>query len=78
MKNLKNDIEKCKTEKQLYKILDKYNLKVIRDDSIEVGCFSVWLDSFTRIYKPCNSKFMKLQRWSKCKFEYSGTPVFFG
>ena len=74
---LKEKIERCKTEKQVRKILTENNIPIIRENTNEVGCFSVWIDEFTRIYKPCSSKTMKVQRWEKVEIKYSGIPTFF-
>lgn len=71
-------IENCRTSRQVYDFLKINNFRVFRDDSEEAGCFSIWLDDVTRIYKPCNSKTMRIQYWNKVKMEYSGIPTFFG
>ena len=76
--NMVKQIEACKTGRQVYDLLDVNCFKVFRNDSDEVGCFSVWLDETTRIYKPCNSRTMKVQNYRKIKMEYSGIPVYFG
>ena len=73
---IKAQIEKCKTKKQVMKVLDKYNIPIIRDNSEEVGCFSIWIDEYTRIYKPLHRN-MTVQKWRKVNMEYSGIPVFF-
>ena len=70
-------IERCETSKQVYDLLDANLIRVVRNDSDDVGCFSIWLDDSTRIYKPYKSKTMKVQNWTKVDMEYSGTPVFF-
>ena len=75
--NLKALIEQCTTKKQAMKILKENHIDIIKDDSEEVGGFSVWIDELTRIYKPVRGK-MKVQRWYKTEFKYSGIPVFFG
>ena len=74
---IKKKIEQCKTRKQVMEILKQNNIRIIRDNSEEVGCFSVWIDEFTRIYKPLHMN-MKVQAWSKVDMNYSGVPVFFG
>lgn len=76
--DIRKEIEQCKTPKQVFAVLEKNNLRVWRDDSDEVGCFSIWLDEKTRIYKPHGWKTMAFQTWTKSKMEYSGVPVFFG
>ena len=75
---IRKEIEKCKTPMQLDDVFNRYNIRIERNDSIEVGCYSIWLDETTRIYKPHNSKTMKVQTWHKVKMDYSGIPVFFG
>ncbi|MBR1561214.1 MAG: hypothetical protein IJ646_13335 [Clostridia bacterium] len=62
----------------MYDLLDINCIKVVRNDSEEVGCFSIWLDDTTRIYKPHKSKTMKVQNHSKVEMKYSGIPVYFG
>jgi len=74
---VKNEIEKCRTKKQVMDILRKNHTNVIRDTSDEVGCFSVWVDETTRIYKP-KGRNMTVQKWNKVNMSYSGIPVFFG
>ena len=76
--NMVKAIESCNTSKQVYDLLDINCFKVARNDSADVGCFSIWLDETTRIYKPCNSRTMMVQNWSKVNMEYSGIPVYFG
>ena len=73
---IKEQIEQCKTKRQVMEILKKNNIQVVRDNSDEVGCFSVWLDDFTRIYKPFRGN-MKVQKWRKVDMNYSGVPTFF-
>ena len=74
---IKKKIEQCKTRKQVMEILKQNNIKIVRDDSDDVGSFSVWIDEFTRIYKPIHRN-MKVQTWRKVDMNYSGVPVFFG
>ena len=74
---IKKKIEQYKTRKQVMEILKQNNIRIIRDNSEEVGCFSVWIDEFTRIYKPIHRN-MKVQTWRKVDMNYSGVPVFFG
>ena len=74
---IKKQIESCKTKKQVMEILKRNNIKIIRDNSDEVGCFSVWIDELTRIYKPMHRN-MKVQTWKIISMSYSGVPVFFG
>ena len=74
---IKNQIEKCKTKKQVMEILRKNHIDILRDNSEEVGSFSIWIDEFTRIYKPFHRN-MKVQTWRKMDMNYSGVPVFFG
>ena len=49
---LKEKIEKCTTEKQVRRVLAENRIRIIRDDTEEMGRFSVWIDSTTRIYHP--------------------------
>lgn len=74
----KKAIESCSTGKQVAKVLAKYNVKIARDNSEEVGCYSIWLDDTTRIYKPARSTKMILQIFHKVCCTYSGIPTFFG
>lgn len=73
---IEKKIEHCKTKKQVMEILKQNNIKIIRDNSDDVGCFSVWIDEFTRIYKPLHRN-MKVQTWRKVDMNYSGVPVCF-
>lgn len=75
--SIKNEIEKCKTGKQVLAILKRNEIKIIRDDSEDVGCFSIWIDPLIRIYKPRRGS-MKVQKWEKVTLKYSGIPTFFG
>ena len=74
----KNEVEACKTRTELMKVLKKYKREVIRDNSKEVGCFSIWIDDTTRIYQCKRGQRMTLQTWKRVKMEYSGIPTFFG
>lgn len=81
MNKMYEEIEACKTEKQLKEVLNKYDIKVVRDDSEEFGTVSVWIDENTRIYKPYRRKgtpepFMKVQKWQRIEAKYSGAPMF--
>jgi hypothetical protein len=78
MEKLKADVEKCRNRAEVEKVIKKYGFTIQRDDSQEVGCFSVWLGDTIRIYKPSHGKKMIFQRWAKTSFKYSGIPVFFG
>ena len=73
---LKNKIESCTTRKQLEKVLKAEGLKITKDTSAGKN-LSVWINEFTRIYKPYKSKTLKVQTWKKVEFKYSGIPVFF-
>ena len=33
---------------QCIKILDKYNLTVMKNNTDEVGCFSIWINEYTK------------------------------
>lgn len=73
---LKEKIEKCTTEKQVRRILVANGIRIIRETTSDVGCFSVWIDQFTRIYKPHKRKFMSVQVWRPVDMTYSGAPMF--
>ena len=73
---LKEKIEKCTTEKQVRRILVANGIQIVRDTSSEVGCFSVWIDRLTRIYKPHKRKYMAVQVWRPVDMTYSGAPMF--
>lgn len=73
---LKEKIEKCTTENQVRRILAAHGIPIVRETTQEVGCFSVWLDNFTRIYKPHQRRFMKVQKWQRVSLGYSGAPMF--
>lgn len=75
---IKKKIESCRTANQVRKILDKNHIRIIRDNTEEMGAFSVWIDETTRIYKPYRSKTMKVQTWTRQEtIKYSGIPTFF-
>ena len=76
-KALKEKIERCTTRKQVMKVLAENNLKVYKDTTDEMGRFSIWIDKFTRIYQPYRQRNMKVQKWQKVEFSYSGIPTFF-
>lgn len=73
---LKAKIEKCATGKQVMRILTANNIRIVRETTSEVGCFSVWIDSVTRIYKPYRRKNMAVQVWRPVDMTYSGAPMF--
>ena len=73
---LKAKIEKCTTGKQVMRILTANGIRIVRETTNEVGCFSVWIDRFTRIYKPHRRKFMAVQVWRPVDMTYSGAPMF--
>ena len=77
MDNFRIEIENCRTAKQVEKILSKYGRRITKDDSEDVGAYSIWISETERIYKPIRSKTMKYQTWNKVKMEYSGIPTFF-
>lgn len=78
MKAFEKAVSDCKTRNQVMKALEKYGKRIMKDDSDEVGCFSIWLDNTTRIYKGIGRSTMTLQKWHKVNMEYSGIPVYFG
>ena len=51
-KKLIEKIEKCTTERMVRRVLIENKIRIIRDDTEEMGRFSVWIDSTTRIYHP--------------------------
>jgi hypothetical protein len=73
---LKNTLATCKTDKQALKAIKDNGFKVVKDDSIELGSFSVWLDDTTRIYKTLRKEYI-LQKWERVQVKYSGIPTFF-
>ena len=73
---LKKKIEACTTRKQLENVLKAEGLKITKDTSTDKN-LSVWINEFTRIYKPYRSKTLKIQTWEKVEFKYSGIPTFF-
>ena len=48
-KKLIEKIEKCTTERMVRRVLIENKIRIIRDDTEEMGRFSVWIDSTTRI-----------------------------
>ena len=71
-------IEACTTPNQVFSLLNKHNITIDHDDTSDVGCFSIWLDDTTRIYKPLGRKTMRYQTWQRFTPTYSGVTVFFG
>lgn len=75
-KKLLEALAKCKTDKQTLKAIAASGYTIERNDTNEVGSFSVWLDSLTRVYKTHITKEYKLQHWQPVTIEYSGAPMF--
>lgn len=78
---LKEKIERCTTEKHVRRVLMENKIRIIRDDTEDIGCFSVWIDDITRIYQPHKRAgrpaYMKVQKWQRGgKYTYSGAPMF--
>lgn len=73
---LKDTLKTCKTDKQVLKAIADTGLKVAKDDTSEIGSFSVWLDDTTRIYKTLRKEYI-LQKWERVQVKYSGIPTFF-
>lgn len=71
-------VDSCKTGNQALKALAKNGVKVIRDNSAEVGCFSVWVSDTLRIYKPVGAKCVRVQEFRRVEMNYSGVPTYFG
>ena len=70
-------IQSCKTTAQVERVLSESGLRVVRDDSADVGCYSVWIDEYTRIYRPNKRNGFIVQGHFPVQMEYSGIPVFF-
>ena len=83
---LKTELQNCKTDKQVIKLLNKLDFAWYYSDYEwykESGEFSIYLTKsdngkFYRIYKNTIRKEYMFQVMEKCKMEYSGIPVFFG
>lgn len=71
----KAKVEGCKTPLQVKKLLEHYGINIKRDDSDEVGCFSIWINDAIRIYQNYRKE-MILQKWQKVNMTYSGTPTY--
>lgn len=69
-------IENCTTGSQVKRILTARGIPIVKETTQDVGCFSIWLDDLTRIYKPYQRHFMKVQKWQRVNLEYSGAPMF--
>lgn len=74
--DIKTALSKCKTDKQAIKAIHDAGYAIIRDDTAEMGCFSVWLDELTRVYKNPRKDYI-FQKWQRVKLKYSGIPTFF-
>lgn len=70
-------IESCKTVKEVRKVLKDDGISIHHDDSDEVGCFSIWTDEATRIYRRNKREGFIVQGHFLATMEYSGIPVFF-
>ena len=77
MDKLRELLRDCKTDKQARSAIGKAGYKIVRDDTADIGSFSVWIDNRTRIYKTHLTREYILQKWHKVKVSYSGIPVFF-
>ena len=79
---LKEKIERCTTERQVRRVLMENKIRIIRDDTEDMGGFSVWIDDTTRIYHPHRRAGkrkvnMVVQKWQRGgKYTYSGAPMF--
>ena len=75
--NLQELLRTCKTDKQAREIIKRTGLTIIKDDTEDIGGFSVWVDDYTRIYKTHMTKEYIVQTWHKVSMTYSGIPTFF-
>lgn len=76
-KHIENLIKGCKTEKQIINKLTKENIQ-FENVSSEYGYMNIRIyndNGYIRIYKA--KKEVKVNQFTKCKFEYSGVPTFF-
>lgn len=74
MENLKIAIEKCKTAKQVYMVLQKYKKNIIKDNTSDYnGRLSIWIDDKTRIYQ--SSKGMVYQTWKNTEVDYISQSI---
>lgn len=69
-------IAACKTDNQVLKAVAAAGYTVKKDDSQDIGFFSIWLSDTLRIYKRRKQEYI-LQQWEKVSIEYSGIPTFF-
>jgi hypothetical protein len=68
-------IENCKTPNQVLKLLEHYEIPIIRDTTDEIGRFSVWIADDFRIYQNY-TKQMICQKWQEVDMTYSGVPTY--
>lgn len=74
--DIRSEVAACKTRRELYRVFALHNLHIVEDESEEMGYFSVWLDSRTRVYSPRRGEY-RYQTFTPVKMQYSGIPVFF-
>lgn len=73
----KQMISKCKTNKQVIKVIKDAGYEIVKDDSEELGTFSVWLSDTLRIYRTLRKEYV-VQKWKHVEVKYSEIPTFFG
>lgn len=74
-KKFRSRIENCKTPNQVRKLLEHYEIPIKRDDSEEVGRFSIWINDAFRIYQNYGGQ-MICQKWQEVNMTYSGIPTY--
>ena len=77
-RELQRTMRGCKTGNAVLRTLAKNGVQIVRNDSRECGCFSVWVTETLRVYKPIGVNAVSVQEWTKVNMSYSGTPTFFG
>lgn len=73
-KEIKSQIERCTTKKQVLLILKKEGINILKQDETKTGFY---VDEVTRIYKPYHQKTFKVQTFQKVLLQATSTPTFF-
>ena len=72
----KKDLQKCKKDNQVIKLMEKYGIRWSYNDGMEG--FDIVFNDTMRIYYNKSRKEYVFQNRQRVKMEYSGIPVFFG
>lgn len=71
---LEQDLKDCHTSRQVVQAIYRNGFSIYKDDSEEIGSFSVWLTETLRVYR--SSRGYVIQTWQPVKMNYSGAPMY--